>query len=106
MKFTAQSAVPFAVAALAASAQAEDALYSSLYSSRVSKRGLDAQGNFNVCKSPRRSYLVSREFLTHVIQPSSTSTMFMLIWTSTLLQALIAPTHLEDASVVMHAFKT
>lgn len=44
MKFSAGSSIPLALSALVAVSAAED----SLYSSRLSKRGLDAQGNFNI----------------------------------------------------------
>jgi hypothetical protein len=37
--------VPLALAAVASVASAEDVLYSS----RLSKRGIDAQGHFNMC---------------------------------------------------------
>jgi hypothetical protein len=48
MKFaTGSSASLIAVSALAAIAQAEDALYSK----RMVKRGIDADGNYNICKS-------------------------------------------------------
>jgi hypothetical protein len=47
MKFTSgSSAALIAVSALAAVAQAEDALYSK----RMVKRGIDADGNYNICK--------------------------------------------------------
>lgn len=46
MKFPMRSTVPLALTALAAVTQAEE----SLYSKRMMKRGLDAQGNYNVCR--------------------------------------------------------
>lgn len=46
MKFPTQSTIPLALSVLAGFCHAED----SLYSQRLSKRGLDAQGNFNICK--------------------------------------------------------
>jgi hypothetical protein len=42
MRFAMRSSVPLALAALATISQAEESLYS--------KRGLDAQGNYNICK--------------------------------------------------------
>jgi 2',3'-cyclic-nucleotide 2'-phosphodiesterase (5'-nucleotidase family) len=57
MKFLVSSGVPLALAALAtvSEALAEEALYSS----QLSKRGIDAQGNYNICKfcssTPRTS---------------------------------------------------
>jgi hypothetical protein len=45
MKFPMRSGVPLALAALAAVSSAEEALYSK----RMAKRGLDAQGNYNIC---------------------------------------------------------
>ena len=48
MKFATRSSVSFAaLSALVAVAQAEDALYSK----RMAKRGIDADGNYNICKS-------------------------------------------------------
>lgn len=48
MKFSTRASVPFiAVSALASASNAED----SLYSKRMVKRGIDAQGNYNVCKN-------------------------------------------------------
>jgi hypothetical protein len=46
MRFAMRSSVPLALAALATISQAEE----SLYSKRMTKRGLDAQGNYNICK--------------------------------------------------------
>jgi hypothetical protein len=46
MRFTASSSVPIALLALAATSLAEE----SLYSRRMAKRGIDAQGNYNICK--------------------------------------------------------
>lgn len=46
MKFPMRSTLPLALTALAAVTQAEE----SLYSRRMTKRGIDAQGNYNVCK--------------------------------------------------------
>jgi hypothetical protein len=42
MKFS----TPLALSALATIAQAEE----SLYSKRMTKRGIDSQGNYNICK--------------------------------------------------------
>ena len=48
MKFATRSSVSFAaLSALVTVAQAEDALYSK----RMAKRGIDADGNYNICKS-------------------------------------------------------
>ncbi|KAH4069959.1 hypothetical protein HBI49_131460 [Parastagonospora nodorum] len=44
MRFSTRSSVPFALLALAATSSAEEALYSR----RMAKRGLDAQGNYNI----------------------------------------------------------
>jgi len=46
MRFSTRSCVPFALLALAATSSAEEALYSR----RMAKRGLDAQGNYNICE--------------------------------------------------------
>lgn len=46
MKFPMRSTLPLALTALAAVTQAEE----SLYSRRMTKRGIDAQGNYNICK--------------------------------------------------------
>jgi 2',3'-cyclic-nucleotide 2'-phosphodiesterase (5'-nucleotidase family) len=46
MKFPMRTTVPLALTALAAVSQAEE----SLYSRRMSKRGIDAQGNYNICE--------------------------------------------------------
>jgi 2',3'-cyclic-nucleotide 2'-phosphodiesterase (5'-nucleotidase family) len=46
MKFSTRSGVPLALLALTPATQAEDALYSR----RLAKRGLDEQGNYNICK--------------------------------------------------------
>jgi len=48
MKFATRSSISFAaLSALVAVAQAEDALYSK----RMVKRGIDADGNYNICTS-------------------------------------------------------
>lgn len=47
---TRSSAALVALSALTAVAHAEDALYSQ----RLQKRGLDADGNYNICKFIRR----------------------------------------------------
>jgi 2',3'-cyclic-nucleotide 2'-phosphodiesterase (5'-nucleotidase family) len=46
MKFTTRSSVPITLLALAATSAAEE----SLYSRRMAKRSIDAQGNYNICK--------------------------------------------------------
>jgi hypothetical protein len=46
MKFPMQSTLPLALTALAVVTSAEEALYSR----RMMKRGIDAQGNYNICK--------------------------------------------------------
>jgi hypothetical protein len=46
MMFTTRSSVSLGLLALAATSSAE-----ALYSRRMAKRGLDAQGNYNICES-------------------------------------------------------
>lgn len=47
MKFSTQSSAPLlALLALTAVSHAEDALYSR----RMAKRGIDAEGNYNICE--------------------------------------------------------
>jgi hypothetical protein len=46
MKFPIRSSVTLALTALATVSHAEE----SLYSRRMAKRGIDAQGNYNVCE--------------------------------------------------------
>jgi len=47
MKFSTRTSLPLAFSALATLSQAEE----SLYSRRMTKRGIDAQGNYNICKN-------------------------------------------------------
>jgi hypothetical protein len=48
MKFATRSSVPLvALSALTAAAQVEDVLHSK----RMVKRGIDAEGNYNICKT-------------------------------------------------------
>jgi hypothetical protein len=69
MKFSTGSSVPLiALSAMTVVARVEE----SLYSKRMVKRGIDAEGNYNICK-PTFEFLRVRH--THVLQPSSTSTM-------------------------------
>jgi len=94
MKFaTRSSASLIAVSALAAIAQAEDALYSK----RMVKRGIDADGNYNICKSARGDSNIAS---AHVIQRSSTSTTCMLISMSLAPQEPTAPGPSAAAMVV------
>jgi hypothetical protein len=53
MKFSTRSSVSFALSALATISQAEE----SLYSRRMVKRGIDAQGNYNICKFSKQDFL-------------------------------------------------
>jgi hypothetical protein len=46
IKFEMRLSVPLALSALATISQAEE----SLYSKRMTKRGIDSQGNYNICK--------------------------------------------------------
>jgi 5'-nucleotidase len=46
MRFSTRTTLPLALSALAAASPTEE----SLYSKRLTKRGIDAQGNYNICK--------------------------------------------------------
>lgn len=58
-----------------------------LYSQRLQKRDIDADGNFNIC---RHKICVNLNNLANKTQLSSMSTMFTRIWTSSALLARIA----------------
>jgi hypothetical protein len=73
MKFATWSSVPlFALSGLTAAVQIEDVLHSK----RIVKRGIDAEGNYNICKL---SCMTSEIICTHATQLSSISTTSMPI---------------------------
>jgi tRNA A37 threonylcarbamoyladenosine modification protein TsaB len=97
MKFATGSGVPLiALSALTAAAQVEDVLHSK----RMVKRGIDADGNYNICKTAGTR---ARNSLTHVTQPSSTSTTSMLTWMNSAPQAPTAHAQSEAAMVATPA---
>jgi hypothetical protein len=92
-----------AVSALTASAaQAEDVLYSR----RMTKRGIDEQGNYNICKMILHIYLVLGPSHTHRPQHSSISMTFTPIWTSLLPLAQIVQRRRRAATEAMRASST
>jgi 2',3'-cyclic-nucleotide 2'-phosphodiesterase (5'-nucleotidase family) len=60
MKFPMRSSISLALTALATISQAEQ----SLYSRRMAKRGIDAQGNYNVCKFTRSTSSMNAAHVT------------------------------------------
>jgi hypothetical protein len=90
MKFSTRSSLPLALSALATLSQAQEE--ETLLSRRMAKRGIDAQGNYNICKS---LFVMLRQFELTLVQHSSTSMMCTLISMSSALQEQIA----QDLSV-------
>jgi hypothetical protein len=73
MKFATGSSMPLlALSGLTAAAQVEDVLHSK----RMIKRGIDAEGNYNICKSTSKTIEVT---FTHATRLSSISMTSMLI---------------------------